>query len=475
MKLFISIFITSIILFGCKNNSNKVEDNSAFFGGEIINPNNNYITLIKSKTVIDTIKLDGRNRFIKKIDNLKAGIYTFKHGGEFQIVFLEPNDSLLLRLNTIDFDESLVFTGVGAKKNNYLINDFLENEKIEKNIYKYCQLNPESYQRKIDSLTFLKKEKLLGFVKKYKPSGLFQKIAKTNNEYNYYMSKEVYPLWHHGDSKENILKSLPKDFYNYRKNVSYNDSLLKDNNFIYNNFLKSSFNNLALQKHFDHHQNDNKFRRSDLCYNMDRLNLIDSLVINSYIKEDLLYHFAVNYIARSQNLKNNDVILNAYLKKSKDEKGKKMITRFSNSLSNLKIGSVIPDVTIVNYKNDEFSMTNLVNSPTVISFWSHTYYDHFKDNHIKINDLKKKYPEVKFISINIDDFNIKKSKQFLESNQFSCSDEYRFKNPEASIEAFAIHPMTKTILIDKNKKINNSNTNIFSRNFEEQLLGLINK
>tara|TARA_R110002050_G_scaffold100607_1_gene208324 strand:+ start:2004 stop:3395 length:1392 start_codon:yes stop_codon:yes gene_type:complete len=463
------------MLFGCKNNSNKAEAHIAFLGGEIINPNNNFIILTKSNTVIDTIKLDGRNRFLYKISNLKEGIYTFKHSGEFQIVFLEPNDSLLLRLNTIDFDESLVFTGIGAKKNNYLINDFLENEKIEKNIYKYCQLNPEYYQNKIDSLYFLKKEKLSAFVKKNKPSSLFEKIAKTNNEYNYYFNKEVYTLWHRTDSKEDILKSLPKDFYNYRNNVSYNDSLLKDNNFIYNNFLKSSFNNLALQKHFDHHKNDGKFKRSDLCYNIDRLNLIDSLISNRYIKDDLLYHFTVNYIARSKNLKNNDVILNTYLKKSNDEKGKKMITAFANSLNNLKVGSIIPNVTIVNYKNDEFSMNSLVNSPTVISFWSHTYYDHFKDNHFKINELKIKYPEVKFISINIDDYDIKKSKQFLEANRFSCSDEYHFKNPETSIETFAIHPMTKTILIDKDKKIANSNTNIFSRNFEEQLLGLINR
>lgn len=475
MKIFISVIITSLMLFGCKNNSNKAEDQIAYLGGEIINPNNSFIILTKSNKVIDTIKLDGRNRFLYKISNLNEGIYTFKHGGELQIVFLEPNDSLLLRLNTIDFDESLVFTGIGAKKNNYLINDFLDNEKIEKNIYKYCQLNPESYQIKIDSLTFLKKEKLSAFVKKHKPSNFFEKIVKTNNEYSYYFSKEVYPLWHHGESKRIILKSLPKGFYNYRKNVSYNDSLLKDNNFIYNNFLKSSFNNLAMQKHFDHHENDDKFRRSNLCYNMDRLNLIDSLVSNSYIKDDLLYHFTVNYIARNQNLKNNDVIVNAYLKKSTDEKGKKMITRFSNSLSKLKIGSIIPDVTIVNYKNDEFSINNLVNSPTVISFWSHTYYNHFKDNHLKTNELKKKYPEVKFISINIDEFDIKKSKQFLEANRFSCSDEYHFKNPQSSIETFAIHPMTKTMLIDKNKKIANSNTNIFSRNFEEQLLGLINR
>ena len=80
-----------------------------------------------------------------------------------------------------------------------------------------------------------------------------------------------------------------------------------------------------------------------------------------------------------------------------------------------------------------------------------------------------------FIAINIDDYGLEKSKESLKNNRFSCSDEYYFKNPEESIEVFAIHPMTKTIIIDKDKKIVNSNTNMFSKKFEEQLLGLINR
>ena len=368
----------------------------------------------------------------------------------------------------------MVFTGIGAKRNNYLINDFLDNEQIEKSIYKYCQLPPESYQIKIDSLAFLKKEKLSAFVKKYKPSSFFEKIVKTNNEYSYYFSKEVYPLWHHGDSKRDILKSLTKDFYNYRKNINYNDDSLKEN-FIYNSFLKSSFNNLALQTHFEHSDKENAFRRSSLCYNLDRLKLIDSLVSNKFIKDDLLYHFTVSYLSRSKNTESNQAILESYLSRSKNEKGKKMMTRFTNSLNKLKEGSNIPNIQIVDYKNSEHSINSIIKSPTVISFWSHSFYDHFKESHYKINELKEKYPEVKFISINIDDYGLEKCKTSLNNNRFSCSDEYHFKNPEESIEILAIHPMTKTMIIDEHQKIVNSNTNIFSMRFEEQLLGLINR
>lgn len=474
MKLYIYFILTSLILFGCKNDSNTTEGDIAFFGGEIINPNNSFVILSKSKTIIDTIKLDGRNRFLYKVKNLNEGIYTFKHGGEVQMVLLEPNDSLLFRLNTLDFDESLVFTGTGAKKNNYLINDFLANEKIEKNIYKYCQLSLQDYEKKIDSLKAYKSDKLNEFKKKYQTSDLFNKIAETNNKYNYYFSKEVYPLWHYSNNKYDVVESLPKDFYNYRKNINYNDDSLKEN-FIYNSFLKSSFNNLALQTHFEHSNKENIFKWSSVCYNLDRLKLIDSLVKNTFIKDDLLYHFTVSYLSRSKNIESNKAILESYLSRSNNEKGKKMMTRFTNSLNNLKEGSNIPNIQVVDYKNAEHNINSIIKSPTVISFWSHSFYDHFKESHYKINELKEKYPEVKFISINIDDYGLEKCKTSLNNNRFSCSDEYHFKNPEESIEILAIHPMTKTMIIDEHQKIVNSNTNIFSRKFEEQLLGLINR
>ena len=475
MRLFIYTIFLSTILFGCKKATNIAEGDIAYFGGEIINPNNNYVLLSKSENTIDTIKLDGRNRFIYKVKNLQEGLYAFKHGGEYQMILLEPNDSLLVRLNTLDFDESLVFTGLGAKKNNYLINEYLNNEKIEKKVYEYCQLNPEAYSRKIDSLKFARTGNLKKFQKKYDTSRLFNDIAKTNNDYSYYFMKEVYPLWHYSKDKSDVYKSLPKDFYNYRKNVNFSNEYLK-NNMVYNTFLRSSFNNLALEKHFEHTNNDNNhFKRMSLCYNMDRLNLIDSLVVNTDIKDELLYHFTVSFLARNRDIKSSTAILSSYLDKSNNEKGKEMMTRFTNSLKNLKEGLYIPNVKILDYNNNEVDITSVINAPTVISFWSHTFYDHFKNSHHKINNLKRKYPEVKFIAINIDDYGLEKSKKSLKNNRFSCKNEYYFKNPEASIEVFAIHPMTKTMLIDKDKKIVNSNANLFSNKFEEQLLGFINR
>ncbi|MEN3322142.1 hypothetical protein VP395_00245 [Mariniflexile soesokkakense] len=473
MKLrFLSLLII-LTLLSCKNDGNNSEDNYAYLGGEIMNPNSDFVVVSKSDMVLDTIKLDNRNRFLYKVNNLKEGLYTFYHGGEIQMVLLEPKDSLLFRLNTLEFDESLVFTGIGDKKNNYLINEFLENEIQEKKIFKFCQLKPNVYENRIDSLKAFKLKKLKTFKTKYKPSALFEKIAQANIDYNYYSSKEVYPFVHHGNNKTEIIKSLPKDFYNYRKSINYNDIFFKEYHH-YNSFLRYSINNLSLENHL-RHSTDVEFKRSSLCYNLDRLKLIDSLINNENIKNELLYYFTASYLSKSTNSENNDVFLSAYLSKSSDETGKNEIKRFAASLYNLKDGGHFPDIKIVDYNNTEFNINSLINTPTVICFWSNTFYNHFKESHYKLNELKVKYPEVRFIVINIDDFGSDRPKTSLKENRFKFKDEYQFKSPKESIEALAIQPMTKTIVIDKHQKIVYSNTNIFSMNFEEQLLGAINR
>lgn len=471
MKIYVWAFIATFLFFSCKKDN--INGNYAYIGGEIINPNNDYVVLSKSNEVLDTIKLDGRNRFIYKITHLDSGLYTFRHGGEIQMVLLEPNDSIMLRLNTLDFDESLVYTGEGARKNNYFINEFLQNEVEEKKIFKYCQLKPNEYEKKVESIKVNKLSKLKSFKDKYDSSDLFNKIAEANINYNYYFNKEIYPFVHYGNNKNEILESLPEGFYDYRKLINYNDDFLKDY-LNYNSFLRSHFNNLALKEHYNHSKKD-YFNEQSVCYNLDKLRLIDSLVTNKEIKEYLLHHYTISFINKNKDLEGNEAILTSYLNKSNNIEDKKMIARYTKSITNLKRGSQIPNITLVNYNNEELNLNSIINSPTVLCFWSQTFYKHFKQSHYKINDLKMKYPEVKFIVINIDDYGLEASLKPLKTNNFNVADEYFFKNPESAMETLAIYPMTKVMLIDKDQKIATNHANIFALNFEEQLLGLINK
>ena len=463
----------SILFLGC-NKTNEINNSHAFIGGEIINPLTNYIILTKDETTIDTIKLDGRNRFTYKLDYVEEGLYSFHHRGESQMMMLEPNDSLLIRLNTLEFDESLVFSGIGSKRNNFLINDFLENEKANQRLYGSCQLSPENYVKHIDSVKTAKLEKLDNFEKKHGASQTFKDFVKTNTEYGYYSSKEIYPFLHRGKNKKEILESLPDDYFNYREHINYNDESLKDP-FLYKSFLLYSFNTAALQEHLKHSGHD-IFGRTSLCYNLDKLKLIDSLVTNPKMKDDLLYYFTKNYLTKCQDVEKNDKVLNYYLTKSQNQNHNERLKRFHVSVQNLKVGSDFPNVELVNYNNDHVKINDVINQPTVISFWSNTYYNHFRESHFKIKELKQKYPEVHFIMINIDGLvDTGRSKLALNKNRFGYKNEYHLKYPKTSAETLAVYPMTKSFLVNPNDKIVNNNTNIFSVRFEDELLGLINQ
>ena len=471
MKLHFSIFFLALIAcVGCKKDSNA---SYAYFGGEIINAVDDYIILSKDNTVIDTIKLDGNNRFIYKIKKLQTGFHTFRHGAEIQIVLLEPHDSIMFRLNTYEFDESLVFTGIGAKKNNYFIEEYLQNKTEQKRIFKYCQLDSKIFSNRIDSIRAHKNQKLNKFQKKHSPSDLFISIAQANIDYNYYTRKEIYPFIHYGKNKSELIKSLPKDFYAYRKNADYKNDFNKSD-FVHNNFIKSNLNNLALEKHIKHNEAKN-FSRKSICFNIDKLDLIDSLIKTPAIKNKMLFKSTYDYLSKNENVKNNEAIVNSFLQKSTNEKNNTKIKSLVLILDQLKTGNTFPDITVFDLKNKQTEINNIVKKPTAVYFWSHNFYNHFKDSHKKVKELRNKYPEIDFIAINIDNKKPDTWLTSIQNNRFSLNKEYRFTEPKKASKTLAIYPMTKVFVIDKDKKIVHSNTNLFTLKFEEQLLGLISK
>ena len=475
LKLFCALIVSTFVLVSCKNDS-KVEDGAAYFGGEVVNPKKNFVILSKSETVLDTIRLDENNRFLYKVKNVEKGLYTFRlwasEGLEYQMVLLEPNDSLLFRLNTLEFDESLVYTGNGAKKNNYLINLFLDGEAEDKTILGFSQFPPVEFERRLDSIRNHKLNRLKQFNAKYPSSETFMELVKGNINYDYYLSKEVYPFVNYSNSERKNFNALPDDFYDYRKDINYNYCELMDY-FPYYSFLKHHFENIALSEHFKN-SDDSLFNVKSLNYNLIKLNLIDSLMVNDSIRNSLLVQTAVEFISNSKNTDDYDAVLQSYSSKNTNKSNNLYVTNMVNSLKGLKAGERLPEITIRNYNGNEFSLEKIIKKPTVLFFWSSAYRSH-NDSHRKAMELKVKYPEVDFIAINAGSSNQVNWKKLLSQYNYSKNDEFIFKEPEIAKHKLAISPINKVMIIDKNGKIINAHTNMFSVKFEEELLGLLNQ
>jgi len=485
MKQLIVFILIITSFFSCDTTENSC--GQAYIGGEIINPNNDFLVLYRDNEPIDSLYLDENNRFSYSIESLNPGLHTFVHGGEYQILIVEPNDSLMLRLNTIDFDESLVFTGRGSKKNNYLINLFLSLEKEERSIYKYSKLNPHLFQEKVDSIKEKHYKSLEKFTERYSPSSLFKKVSKIGIDYSYYTHKELYPYRHFGINQQINRDSLPTGYFDFRTNVNYEDEELKDFSAYYN-FLFPHFNNLATEKYFeivskkDKNNNSielnplnseitlNKYvNRYSLEFNKIKLELIDSIVHNNVIKNILLKYSTRNFLSHSKFPEDSEFLFNMYLSKNTNEVNAKYITSLYSTLTKLQAGNRLPEVELIS-PNNEVSTINTVSSrATVLYFWSHINKYHFKNSHNKVKQLKAAYPEIDFISININSNNSSVWRRLLKQNHIDFEHEYRFKNPQAAKKLLAIQYINKVIVIDNNKTIVSSNASLFTYDIKKIL------
>jgi len=472
MKNILLLLLLSSVITNCKQGVSDSKSH-AFVGGEVINPNSRYVILSRGSTIIDTVLLDTNNRFLYKIEDLNAGLYTFKHKPEEQIVLLEEGDSLHFRLNTMEFDESLVFTGKGAKKNNYLVNLYLENENERDNMLHYCQLPPEVFDKKMDSFTKVKHEKLKVFERQNSTSEIFNEIADANIHYNYYAHKEIYPFAYYGNNELKNLNSLPKDFYNYRHKVDYNNIRLRSY-YPYYQFLNAHFNNIALTKHFKH-SSDSVFKRSSLDYNLDRLDVIDSLVSNDLIKNQHLQYTAWVFLNSNNNPGDLSQFIEKYLKKNTDESQKKEIVDVAQAFMKLAPGTKVPDITLIDNTDEEISLHSLINKPTVIYFWTYDMRGHFKDAHLKMTKFKAYYPDINFIAINAKNTSSKNWIDGLKRYNLSLDNEYRFANVKDARKQLVIRRSSKAMLIDSDGTIVHANANMSDHYFEEQLLGLLNQ
>ena len=465
MKRIILFFLVLASLSSCNSEENECE--TAYFGGEIVNPNAEYVVLYDSQSVIDTLYLDNNNRFSYTFGSINSGLHSFIHGGEYQAVIIEPNDSILLRLNTYDFDESLVFTGKGAKKNNFLIDLFLTIESDDKTFYNFSKLEPEVFEEKLDSARFGRLKEVNTFTTRYESSSLFKHIAESSVNFNYYANKELYPFRHFGSNKLKLYKELPESFYSYRSAINFDEKGMEDF-YSYYNFLFHLFNNLALDDYFSNTDN-NYFNRMSIDYNLTKLKLMNNMVKNDAVRNNLLKYATRNYLSNCMSEKDCDAMYDSFMEKNTDDDNHAYIDNLYSTLKYLKPGNSFPHVNVIDKQNKKKSFSKIIKKPTVIYFWSKVSKSHFVESHNKVKALENEYPDIDFVCVNINDLSNKLWKKTLKDNNFSFKNEYRFENAEKAKQVLAIHYINKVFVLNDKGIIQSSNSNLFDRKFNKLL------
>lgn len=466
MRYFILISFFSCFLLSC-NTSEKNNRKYTYFGGEIVNPNTNYIIFSKDFEHNDTIFLDKNNRFMHKIENHDDGLYYFKHNPENQIFILEKGDSILIRLNTLEFDESLVFSGDGSEKNNFLIDLFLQNE-IEREQLRRTDFRfpPSYFKKKQDSLLNLKLITYEKLVKRNNLSDLSKKLTQASLIFDYYTRHELYFNRRYEMGGLNATRNLPTSFFSYRNKINFNDDDLKIL-YSYHRFLNYYFTNTSLSNYANKLSKYNDQVGGTLY----KLDLIDSMIKHPFIKNNLLRRFTTNFLLDSKNDFESNKILKHYLSISSNKKSQIELKKLARFISELRPNKIIPNQELITSKGETVKLSSLFKKPiTALYFWSMESKDHYVRAHKKTARLSTIYPTIDFIAINTDNEQTKNWLKTIKRHQYNLDYEYEFKYPKCSSEELVIHYRNKVILVDQEGKIINPNTDLFASLFEKQLM-----
>ncbi|MDP2162611.1 MAG: thioredoxin-like domain-containing protein [Flavobacterium sp.] len=462
-KKLLSLFSVATLGLLCSCNKEFSSDNYiAYFGGEVVNPKSNYVLFLKDDEVIDTLFLNEKNQFFKKFDSLAPGMYTFKHDPEYQYVYFDKNDSLMVRINSVDFDESIVYCGRGDEKNNFLMELFLKNQEDRSTMFDIFDYDTKKFLATIE--TSLKKNENFYTKKKEK--------IKWNDEFDLYANallqlhhnskKEIYPIAHKLRTGIDVNDSLPKNYYNHRKTIDFNNSNLTS----YSPFVRYLTYMMSNVSYTNVKSKDNLNEALEI--HLHKLNIADTLFKKEKVKNKILNSVAFSYLLEDQNIANNSVFIKRFNDLSTDKESLDEINKLANSIQLLNVGAELPEVMLHDLSGNTISSKSILKRKSVIFFWTSNATSHLSASHKKAIDFQKAYPDYQFIAINIDD-NQEEWLQLLKQYKFGVVNEFRVADFEDLKSKWAINKLQRTIIIDQNGTIKNAFVNLFDVKFPTHL------
>jgi len=464
MKFYIKIalIISTIVLFLISCSDNK-SDSFSYFGGQIVNPKSTKVYFLKNDKILDSVKLNKQNKFLFKLKNLDSGLYSFSHGHEYQNVFFEKKDSIIIRLNTWDFDESLVFSGKGAGSNNFLMNLFLNNEKEDKLFRGFYKLPSKEFDAKIDSVLQVKNTMYKQFKTNTKEqSAFFNKLITVAITYPLFRKKEDYPVYHKHLLKSKDYPKIDPKFYAFRKNINLNDSSL-----VYFSPFRNYVTSFLYHKAYKE-----KYKNPDSNLALNFLDNIINSIHDKKLKNLFLYKLIYeSYFHYNKTYNLSDVqrekALNIFYDNCDNQKMVKEIKQLAFDYNNIKKGAKLFSFSVINTNGKKLDAAAIFkNKKTVLYFWSKKLIN-AKNLSRRVMYLKKRYPHLNFIGINID----KSKTTWLKSpifNTLNAKNQFQLAQ-KCVMRNFVTAKTPRIILLNNNAIVKNGFTVFWAENFSEEL------
>ena len=379
-------------LFSCRE---ELPSERIFFGGQIINPSASYVTLYKDNKTIDCLALNNNYRFFKYYDSLEGGIYKIEHIPEYKSVFLEKGDSIWARINASSFDESIVYSGRGAAKNNFMMDLLLSYDRENSFLSSKYANDATSFTGLIDSLLIEKKNRWIRMDSINQLTPIAQKITQAAYIYPYATRKERYALlrgtyW----SKEQ-----DSIYFDYRKYLSLGETDLA----FFDPYINYLMNYLS-EKALDSAQNYFRNKQSTE-FNIKRLQLINRHISGSVLRNNLARAVAFEELLNLDNHEKHQPFLKQFLIVNTSKSYLTEVLGLHNDIENMSKGKKLPELLLQNHLLDTISSNQLFGKPTVFYFWSQTQMSHYRNTVQKAKELSSQFPQFEFKGVCLQPFN----------------------------------------------------------------------
>ncbi len=448
MNKFKFFILFAIVFSSCKK---EVKNNNIFLGGQIINPSSSYLILHKNNSTIDCLLLDSNNFFQKKFNNLESGFYKIEHIPEYQTIFLEPGDSLWFRVNAVEFKQSIVFSGKGSSKNNFLIQNDISNEIENEFLSSKYSLKNNLFSNIIDSLVLQKKNQWKNMDSINNLSEYAQKVTMAAYVYNYANLRERYALLRGA----NWSQSEKKIYFKYRYFLNFEETDLSS----FDPYIDYMLNYLSEQSLDSSNYYFKTKQNTD--FNIKRLKIVENNIIGRELKNNLARAIAYDEILNFDNHSQHENFLQYYFAVNSNTRFLGEVLSLHNDIKKMNVGSILPRIFIQNSKLDTISSNEILNKkPTIIYFWSQTQMNQYRKTLKIIEKIKIKKPEYRFVGISIQPLN----KMVLKVNEMlglDKKDQYAIINFENASKKWIITLLNKSIILDSNGNIVNGFANIF--------------
>lgn len=469
MKKIYCLAILLLSLISCKTETETSDD--VHIHGTIDNPSSDYVIISRNNINLDTLLLNENNKFEGKLENADPGIYVFKHPPENQLIYLEPGDSTLIFVNTLAFDESIYFSGKGAEKRNFLTRLYLSHQQNNKLILADYKLEPEQFALKSDSIRNTRRKELEELQKKYNFSEEFSQLANASINYEFYDLRERYALLIRKYNKE-FIKKIPKDFHDYRRDVSLNDEQLQDH-YIYLNFIDDYLSTRSLECCEENNSKDPDCGNLLSPDNISRrISMVNNWITNERIKNSFIDRLVAQGIIYSRNREDIDDVLNLLQESNYSGNRLQHIRQMAGIQAGLLTGNNIGDLKMRNLDDKSLELNNVSKKPKITYHWSIASQHHYQWQKEFIEDLRFKYPEISFIGINIDKENFTTWSKVVKLNYFDPRYEFQLETINVNPELLRNYS-NKLLFIDPSGEIVRGDIRMNDPELETKILAFI--